>query len=486
MTLGAALTLAVASLAALGAIASWRLARAPIWGDLRRFAVPAGCTALYGFTEVIGQLVGSEGAFTAVHSVLGGSSVLTSWSWLSYTDAVCHRDPRPFEQRLRKGLFVLAALALVPGLAFDAAAPSLPFGRLIDSDWRHSNMTAFGVAIAFMLIALGLVVETRLLRAWRAGNRDAGLIALAFGAAIPVAFSDISHRAGWIDAHHMLALALAIPLAVAAWIVGSRFLADADSLQELRARLEGLVEARTRELAETHAALLQAEKLAALGQFAAGVAHEVNNPAAVVTANLAHLSGALARGEAAAEAKEIVDESLEAMRRINELVRKLLDAGRLADLPPSGGNVPLADAVDGAFAALRGTARSDVDLLNRVPDDLLVRGGSEIVGRILAALLSNAIEAIPLGRRGRVEVSARADSETVRVVIEDDGEGMPTDVLRRAFDPFFTTKAAGRGAGLGLPITRGLVEGIGGEIWLESSPGQGTRAAVELQAGKPA
>jgi signal transduction histidine kinase len=62
---------------------------------------------------------------------------------------------------------------------------------------------------------------------------------------------------------------------------------------------------------------------------------------------------------------------------------------------------------------------------------------------------------------------------------------MSTDVMRRAFDPFFTTKPQGRGSGLGLPITRGLVEGIGGQIWLESEPGKGTLAVVEFPIGHP-
>jgi two-component system NtrC family sensor kinase len=211
----------------------------------------------------------------------------------------------------------------------------------------------------------------------------------------------------------------------------------------------------------------------------------VNNPASVVTANLSHLSASLGSGLADGEAKEIVDESLDAMKRINELVRKLLDAGRLADLPPGTGNVSLAPTVSRAVEEVRGRARPDVEVVTRAPDDLIVGGGAEVVQRILINLLSNAIESIPVGRKGRVEVTARIDGPNVIVMIEDDGAGMGTDVLRRAFDPFFTTKAVGRGSGLGLPITRGLVEGIGGQIWLESEPGKGTRAVVEFPAGRP-
>lgn len=480
----AAITLAVACLATLGAAVAWRLARAPIWGDLRRFAAISAYSALYGFVEVASQLDLSAGMRVAVSSLAGASSVLVCLGWLRYTEG--ERGPTRLDRWLRGALLVLGAVALVPGVAFSVSASPHLQGEPSASGWLHPTLTPVGVAIALVLVAVGALVVARLVRSWRGGSRGAGALALAFVVAIPVAFSDISEHAGWSQAPHLLGLALAVPLGVAAWIVGSRFLADAGALHELRIRLEGLVEERTRELAEANAALLQAEKLAALGQFAAGVAHEVNNPASVVTANLSHLSGELTRGMQAAEAKVVVDESIDAMRRINELVRKLLDAGRLADLPPGAGNVQLSSAVAGAFSELRPRLRTDVELVNRVPNDLLVRGGDEVVRQVLSNLVANAAEAIPGVREGRVQVTAQLEGRTVRVVIEDDGAGMTAEVLRRAFDPFFTTKPQGRGSGLGLPITRGLIEGIGGQIWLESEPGRGTRAALELPAGTPA
>jgi len=87
---------------------------------------------------------------------------------------------------------------------------------------------------------------------------------------------------------------------------------------------------------------------------------------------------------------------------------------------------------------------------------------------------------------GRVAISGEAGAGRVRLVVEDDGVGMEPTVLRRAFEPFFTTRAAGAGMGLGLAAARGLVLGMGGELTLESAPGRGTRATVELRAVRPA
>ena len=115
-----------------------------------------------------------------------------------------------------------------------------------------------------------------------------------------------------------------------------------------------------------------------------------------------------------------------------------------------------------------------------VPGGLHVGLRIDALEQVLEALLRNAGEAVLQERGGRVEVRAERADGLVRITIVDDGVGMPPEVLRRAFDPFFTTKPHGRGTGLGLPIARGLVESVGGALWLDSEPGRGTRAVLEL------
>ena len=110
----------------------------------------------------------------------------------------------------------------------------------------------------------------------------------------------------------------------------------------------------------------------------------------------------------------------------------------------------------------------------------------EVLGQIVSALLHNAAEAVPEGRAGHVEVTARPTEDgRIQLDVTDDGAGMSPEVLRRAFEPFFSTRGEGKGSGLGLPVARALVESLGGELRLESRPGLGTTATLVLPEAAP-
>ena len=106
------------------------------------------------------------------------------------------------------------------------------------------------------------------------------------------------------------------------------------------------------------------------------------------------------------------------------------------------------------------------------------------VAHALRGIVKNAQDASPADRE--VVVHARISAEAVRIEVQDRGSGMPPDVLARAGEPFFTTKPPGRGMGLGLFLTRAVVERLGGELRIESTPGRGTTAVVSLPARRPA
>jgi signal transduction histidine kinase len=261
-----------------------------------------------------------------------------------------------------------------------------------------------------------------------------------------------------------------------------RFAADARSLAELRTRLENLVDERTRELATALEALHRSEKLAALGQFAAGVAHEVNNPAAVVTANLSYLSECKdEEGAWPDDTGECVRESLGSMERIARIVRQLLDAGRLSASPAATGAVALAPVARESLRTARARCGTRVRLVDEVDAQAAALGQEAVLLQVLVNLVVNAVQAIPPGRAdGRVTVRSERAGGRVRLLVEDNGSGMKPEVLRRVFEPFFSTKPFGVGTGLGLAVSRGLVQSLGGDLRLESTPGGGTRATVEL------
>jgi signal transduction histidine kinase len=267
------------------------------------------------------------------------------------------------------------------------------------------------------------------------------------------------------------------------WI---RYARAARTLEALRRGLKEEVEARTTALHIAQAALARTEKLAAVGQFAAGVAHQVSNPLAALRASLAFLEEA--RASDPADARAVIADAKEALARICAVTRRLRDASRLASAPSRpGAATQLSAAVGEAIALARsslGPAGSAVEVAVDVPEGLWAGAERDLVVEVVANLLANAIEATA-DRAGRVRVTGHAEGGTVRVCVEDDGGGMAPEVLAHVFEPFFSTKKDPSATGLGLAVSRGLVASAGGDLTLDSAPGRGTRARVELPSGAP-
>jgi C4-dicarboxylate-specific signal transduction histidine kinase len=283
----------------------------------------------------------------------------------------------------------------------------------------------------------------------------------------------------------LLTLAACLALGAALAALGAR----SARVERLRLGLEQELEARTRALHRAEEGLHRAEKLAAVGQFAAGVAHRVNGPAAAIGASLRFLRETLEPGLAApADALAAVHDAEAALARISAVTRQLRDASRLAELPVRDDAVTELDrAAREAVEVVR--ARAGMSLAAPLPVQLAVPPGlwaaaePDVVIEVLACLVSNALEAVA-ERPGPVRIAAAADGATVRLEVEDGGPGMAPEVLRRVFEPFFTTKRDPHASGLGLAVSRGLIASAGGDLRLESEPGRGTRARVTLRAAR--
>ena len=250
--------------------------------------------------------------------------------------------------------------------------------------------------------------------------------------------------------------------------------------------------ARAEDTSQIKSAMLT-DRLVSVGTLASGVAHEINNPMAFVTANLTFLSRHLselarsvksddpARGDLA-ELEQVAAESLEGARRVNQIVRELKLFAR-------GGGDERPEAVDVRAVVRRslGLALHVLESRARIVEELgevpPVLGSESRLGQVCLNLLLNAGEAMAGGDPFRDELLVRTyPREDGRVVLEisDTGRGISAEEQRQLFDPFFTTKATGEGKGLGLSICHGIVQRLGGEIQVESQVGRGSLFRVVL------
>ena len=246
-----------------------------------------------------------------------------------------------------------------------------------------------------------------------------------------------------------------------------------------------------RELADLRRQLATSARLAAVGELAAGIAHEINNPLAFVRSNLSHLESIWKElrllpatpehAELLRDVDALFEESIEGVDRAAEIVRSVrgfAHAGSAqrehTDLRPL-----LEDVLHVASAQLR----SRVNVLREYDDDLpSVICAPQQLRQVFLNLVVNAAQAVEPG--GHVLVATRPDGDHVVVSVGDDGCGIAPDVIDRIFDPFFTTKPVGVGTGLGLGIAHQIVTSHGGTIEVESTPGQGTVFRVRLPAAR--
>jgi PAS domain S-box-containing protein len=228
--------------------------------------------------------------------------------------------------------------------------------------------------------------------------------------------------------------------------------------------------------------LISADRLATIGRLSAGVAHEVNNPAALVTVNLGVLRDRFAAGTAhTPEAITILDESLEGMRRIHEMVRDLKGFARERAKEKVDLGELVSSAVRMAAHATRGHATVHKDLEHGVYT--VVRGAR--IAQVVLNLIINAAEAIPYGHQRENSIRVRTFKERGLACIEvtDTGPGVPPEIARRIFEPFFTTREKSGGTGLGLWLAREIVEEEGGHIVLcDVAPSRGAKFLVSLAA----
>ncbi|MCE9573294.1 MAG: response regulator [Deltaproteobacteria bacterium] len=233
--------------------------------------------------------------------------------------------------------------------------------------------------------------------------------------------------------------------------------------------------------------LLRADRLAAMGTLAAGTAHEINNPLSYVLTNAHLLIEQLTPGAAVIDlegARELVTDIVGGAERIQTIVRDLMALAR--DRADHLAAVDVRKILDGSLAIVGNQLRYRATIVRRYADDVPPVVGNEVrLGQVFLNLLVNAADALPEGHAAAHEVGievARGAEDMVVVRVRDTGSGMTPAVRDRIFDPFYTTKDVGRGTGLGLSVSLGIVTALGGRIEVQSAPGRGSTFAVFLKA----
>ena len=352
-------------------------------------------------------------------------------------------------------MLAIAAILLAVGLLVFLQAPgraSYPFAftLLPLPIWAAYRFETFGAALSTLLVAAIAAAGT-----------------LAGGGPFARESLSGSVRLMWGFVGMVAATGLALGSVVAVRARAER------ALRESRDQLER--EIRERERIEE--GLRRSERLASLGTFAAGLAHEINNPLGAIL-----LAAHTARADMddpdslSLALEDIIGET----ERSADIVKSVLKFSRaevaeLSDLDLRG---PLSRACD--HTRQLATPKAVRITLDPLEERLLVRGNAVELEQVLSNLLRNAIEASHPG--GQVRVQACSGSGSVRVSIQDHGRGMTQEQQARAFEPFYTTRGDEGGTGLGLSLCHGIVTAHGGALHIESQPSETTTVTVELPA----
>ena len=253
--------------------------------------------------------------------------------------------------------------------------------------------------------------------------------------------------------------------------------------------LEDRVDQKTKELRSAHDHMLHVEKMASLGKMAAVVAHEVNNPLSGILTYSKLIRKWVASGQTEHEKRDEAMQCLELIatesRRCGELIKNLLSLSRTA--PMNVQSTDLHAVIDRCLLLVRHQLElGAIELQLKLAEDLpRVPCDPAQIEQVLIALIMNAIDAMPRGGNLWIETRLSNDEAEIEITVRDDGAGIAPDVLPHIFEPFLTTKESGHGVGLGLAISRGIVERHNGRIEVASELGRGTTFTIVLPSETP-
>jgi signal transduction histidine kinase/ActR/RegA family two-component response regulator len=465
------------------------ISRAPGWRMARASSVIAFSAALYCLSAAPFGLAGlSDAAYLAAAKLAYVAAALHAVAWLVFAFGGPEASARgvPAGVRWLAGALLAATVVFtVTGwhLRHEVTVVEVAWARV----WYHYPLaTPVGDLFGLSVPAVIGLVFWKLVARVREGEDELRWHLGGFGVFFACAVDEVlvaNRVVVFLSLAGVGLVAVVLPLTIAMF---RRVIADARRLAELSGRLEDQVRERTAERDRAESALAESERLAALGRLAAGVGHEINNPLTYMQLAVEDVRRFVDESDVPPGIREAVANVEDGARRIQKVVEGLRSYSRRQDelLPIDPRDVVRA-ALKVAWPRLRHVARVETDL-GEVP---LVRGDEARLVQALVNLLTNAAQAMDGRRDGCILIATTADGAGgARLSVSDNGPGISADALARVAEPYFTTRASSGGLGLGLFLTRGIVDAHGGRLEFESAVGRGTTAAIVLPAapGGPA
>jgi C4-dicarboxylate-specific signal transduction histidine kinase len=243
------------------------------------------------------------------------------------------------------------------------------------------------------------------------------------------------------------------------------------------------VQRREQELREKQEQLVQAGKLATLGELTTGIAHELNNPLNNIGLFMGNAIDLIELGMAGSEPERILQElhsAMQQVRKATEIISHLRTFGRVASV--SREPVQLTQVILRSISLMQEQLRlRQIEIkLNFPPEEIVVIGNAIQLEQVFINLLTNARDVLTSVAYKCIEITCSVQSDMVEIRFQDSGPGIPPGLEQRIFDPFFTTKDVGTGTGLGLSITYGIIKEHQGSIAVQSEPGKGALFLIQI------
>lgn len=443
------------------------LSAAPGLPELRPFAMSCLFGALYAACNVImaGDVEPRVGLWAAQISLAFGG--LHGASWLYYRTVRERRRLFRYEKVLVAGVILGGFSTLIPGFLYTGEywTHSVPWFHVT---YHDGQTTVFaGIVYAYFCTTF-IFLLARTIRRLHAGNRSELTDVLGLTALVSCGILDSLATVKILPTPYILDLGYLVLMLASGGALAKRFVSNARALEESAARLQS-----------TQEALVQRERLAALGEMSAVVAHEVRNPLGVIFNALATIRHLPPHAKERDDLLRIVEEEADRLKR---MVSDLLEFAQPRKLAVDSVVLEplLASAVEAARSSLEDDqAEVDVDAasLRALP---AVGCDERLVRQALVNLLVNALQAPR--KRGPVRVRAGVEGDRIVILVIDDGAGVAEEDIKRIFLPFFTTRATG--TGLGLSVVQRIAEAHGGGLTHEATPGGGATFALRLPTGR--